>query len=231
VVASASAIDPQSDKAHRLLHKAVPRNASLETTPQAQASRHLPSVPEASALEGPLPPQAECEDEAANLSQTTSTTLRGIDTPRRNGILQQTRCYSSATVPNVFSSPLSNVASLGAMSSPHSPSSWVNMRANDFATQCPINATSDSAAVPTRSSSLRGLRAIFKRTSAGLTGSQRQRAESLKERISEPRVLSLGSISISNLRDAGVASGCAMPMGQEESRTNTGDLSRITAVK
>jgi hypothetical protein len=121
-----------------------------------------------------------------------------------------------------MSSPLSNVASLGAVSSPYSSSPWVNLRANDFTTQCPVNATSD--AVPTRSSSLPGLRAIFKRTSTGLTGSHRQRAESLKERISEPRVLSLGSISISNLRDAGVASGCALPMGQEESTTNTGDL-------
>ena len=172
------------------------------------------------------------KDEATNLPQrqTTSTTPRGIDTARRNGILQQARCYSSATVPNVSSSPFSNVTSLSAMSSPYSSSSWVSLRANDFSTQCPINATSD-AAVPTRSPSLHGLRAIFKRTSAGLTGSHRQRAESLKERISEPRVLSLGSISISNLRDAGVVSGCALPMGQEESSTNTGDLARIAAVK
>jgi len=106
----------------------------------------------------------------------------------------------------------------------------VNLRANGFATQCPINATS-YAAVPTRSSSLRGLRAIFKRTSVGLTGSHRQHAESLKERISEPRVLNLGSIRIGNLRDAGVASGLALPMGQEESTPNTGDLARITAIK
>jgi hypothetical protein len=84
------------------------------------------------------------------------------------------------------------------MTSPYSPSAWVNLRANNISPQCPINTT--------RSSFLRGLRAIFKRTSAGLTGSQRQGAELLKERISEPRVLSLGSISISNLRDAGVAS-------------------------
>jgi len=169
------------------------------------------------------------KDEATNLPQTTSTTPRSIDTARRNGTLQQARCYSSATVPNV-SSPFSNVASLSAVSSPYSSSPLVSLRAKDFAPQCPINATSD-AAVPTRSPSLHGLRAIFKRTSAGLTGSHRQRAESLKERISEPRVLSLGSISISNLRDAGVVSGCALPMGQEESTTNTGDLARIRAVK
>jgi len=109
----------------------------------------------------------------------------------------------------------------------------VNLRAND--TQYPLNATNDTsagaAAVPTRSASLRGLRAIFKRTSAGLTSSQRQRAESLKEWISEPRVLSLGSISVSNFRDAGVASGCALPVEQEESTTDTGDLARTTAVK
>jgi hypothetical protein len=170
------------------------------------------------------------KDEATNLPQTTSAMPHGIDTARRNGILQQARCNSSATVPNVSCSPLSNVAFLSAVSSSCSSSPWANLRANDFVTQCPINATSD-AAVPTRSTSLRGLRAIFKRTSAGLTASHRQRAESLKERISEPRVLSLGSISISNLRDAGVASGCALPMGQEGSTTNTGDLARITAVK
>ena len=70
--------------------------------------------------------------------------------------------------------------------------------------------------VPTLSSSLHGLRAIFKRTSATLTGSHRQLAESLKERISEPRVLSLGSISIGILWDAGVAGGSALSMGLEE---------------
>jgi hypothetical protein len=161
--------------------------------------------------------------------QTTSTTLRGIDTARRNGILQQARCYSSAMVPNVSSSPFSNVISLSTASSPYSSSPWVNLWANDLAPQCPINATSD-AVVPTRSPSLHGLRAIFKRTSAGLTGSHRQRAESLKERISEPRVLSLGSISISNLRDAGVVSGCTLPIGQEESKTNTG-VAQIVPVK
>ena len=107
----------------------------------------------------------------------------------------------------------------------------MSLRAHDFVAQRTINGASD-AAVPTRSNSLRGLRAIFKRTSAGLTGSHRQRAESLKERIGEPRVLSLGSISISNLRDAGVASGCTLPIGKEEtSRTNTSDLARIMEVK
>jgi hypothetical protein len=70
--------------------------------------------------------------------------------------------------------------------------------------------TSD-VADPTRSSSLCGLGAIttsLKRTSAGLTGLHNQLAELLKECISGPRILSLGSISISNLRDAGIASGC-----------------------
>jgi hypothetical protein len=170
------------------------------------------------------------KDEATNLPQTTSTTPCGIDTARRKGILQHARCYSSATVPNVSSSPLSNVASPSAVSSPYSSSPWANLRANGFATQCPINVASDAPA-PTRSSSLRGLCAIFKRTSAGLTGSHRQRAESLKELISEPRVLSLGSINISNLRDAGVTSGCDLPTGQEEGTTITGNLARIMAVK
>lgn len=75
----------------------------------------------------------------------------------------------------------------------------------------------------------RDLRAISKCTSAGLTGSQRQRAESPKERISALRVLSLGSISI--IRDDGVASGCTVPIGEEEIRTNTGELTRIMPVK
>ena len=66
----------------------------------------------------------------------------------------------------------------------------MNLLANDFATQCPINVTSDEA-VPTRSSSLLGLRAISKRTSAGLMGSHRQHVESLKERNIEPRVLAI----------------------------------------
>ena len=76
---------------------------------------------------------------------------------------------------------------------------------------------------------MRGLRAIFKRVSGGLTttASQRERAELLTVRIGEPRVLSLGSVSISNLRDAGVA---ALPIGQEESRTDTGVLAWIVPV-
>jgi hypothetical protein len=86
-----------------------------------------------------------------------------------------------------------------------------------------ISAASD--AVPARASSLRGLRAIFKRTSAGLTSAHRQRSESLKERISEPRILSLGSVSISNLRDAGLTSECAQQRGREDSSMTTmGDL-------
>lgn len=157
---------------------------------------------------------ANGKDEAADLIQSTSKPPRGIDTARQNGILRQARYFSSATVPSV--------ATLSAVSPLYSSPLLANLRANDFSTQCPKG----DAAVPTRSSSMRGLRAILKRTSA-----DRQRAESLKERISEPRVLSLGSISVSNLRDAGVASGCALPMRREESTMNTGDLTRITAVK
>jgi hypothetical protein len=106
----------------------------------------------------------------------------------------------------------------------------VNLRADDFAAaqRTLLNAAGDT--VPARASSLRGLRAIFKRTSAGLTGAggHRQRAESLKELIGEPRVLSLGSVSISSLRDTGFAGGCAQPRGQEISTMmTTGDLARI----
>jgi hypothetical protein len=252
-VASASATDPQIDRGH---HGVLLRNASLPTTPQA--SRHLPSLPEVSPYTAYcysrpsdlrtqidqstiisslhlmettsiVPPYRK--DELANLPESPSTTPRGIGTARRNGIIQQARYYSSTAVPNIPFSPLSNVASLSSASSPYSSYPCVNLRAHDFATQRIAIAASDAVA-PTRSSSLRGLRAIFKRRSSGLTSSHRQRAESLKERISEPRVLSLGSISMSNLRDAGVASACAEPTGQEESTMMTaGDLTRVTTVK
>jgi len=171
------------------------------------------------------------EDEPTNLPELTSMTPRAVGKARRDGMIQQARYYSPAAVPNASSSPHSNVASHSSVSSPYSSSPWVSLRAHDFVAQRTINGASD-AAVPTRSNSLRGLRAIFKRTSAGLTGSHRQRAESLKERIGEPRVLSLGSISISNLRDAGVAGGNVPPTGQEGgTMANTGDLARITTVK
>jgi hypothetical protein len=139
------------------------------------------------------------EDEATNLPQATSTMPHGIDTARENGVLQQARCYFSTTLLNVSSSPFSesDIASLSAVPSPYSSPPWVNLRTHDFATQCPINATSE-VAEPTRSSSLRGLCTIFTRTSVRLTGSHRQRAEFLKELISELRVLSLGSIIISH---------------------------------
>src|SRR5258707_1364055 len=171
------------------------------------------------------------KDEFASLPGSPSTAPRGVGTARRNGIIQQARYYSSATVPNVPFLPLSNVASLSSASSPYSSSPCANLRAHDFVTQRATIAASD-AVVPTRSSSLRGLRAIFKRTSAGLTSSHRQRAESLKQRISEPRVLSLGTLILSNLPDAGVASACAEPTGQEESTMmTTGDLTRVMTVK
>jgi hypothetical protein len=50
----------------------------------------------------------------------------------------------------------------------------------------------------------------------GITTPARRIAElegAYQIRISEPRVLILGGISISNLRDTGVAGGCALPMG------------------
>jgi hypothetical protein len=165
------------------------------------------------------------KDELTKLPESHPTTPRNTDTVRRNGITHNARYYPPATPPSVSISPFSTVASLSSASSPYSISPWVNLQGNDFSPQRSSRAASDSA--PTRSSSLRGLRAIFKRTSAGLMGGQRQRAESLKGLISEPRVLSLGSISISNLRDAGAAGGC----GKEESTATTGELARKTTVK
>ncbi|KAH9019520.1 hypothetical protein EDB84DRAFT_1516861 [Lactarius hengduanensis] len=76
-----------------------------------------------------------------------------------------------------------------------------------------------SAVGPTCSPSLRDLRAIFKRTSAGLANEQRQRAESLKELIGGP-----------NLRDAGIPGGGTVPTGLMDEAQNSGELVRETTV-
>lgn len=162
------------------------------------------------------------KDELTKLPDSQTTTPRSTDTARRNGIARHARYFPPATLPGVS---FSTIASLSSTSSPYSISPWINLQGHYFSPQRSLRATSDS--VPTRSSSLRGLRAIFKRTSAGLTGGQRQRAESLKGLISEPRVLSLGSVSITNLRDAGIAGGC----GQVESTATTGELAQKATVK
>jgi hypothetical protein len=161
------------------------------------------------------------KDELANLPESPFTVPRGVDSARGNGVIWQARYYPPG---NPSSSTPSNAASLSPVSSPYSSSPWVNLRAPEFAAhRTIINTASD--AVPARATSLRGLRAIFKRTSAGLTGAHRQRAESLKERISEPRILSLGSVSISNLRDAGLTSERAQQGEREDSTmTTTEDL-------
>lgn len=59
---------------------------------------------------------------------------------------------------------------------------------------------------------------------------QRQRTESLKELIGEPRVLSLGSISISNLRDAGIPGGGAVPATASGLIEKSSELTWKTAV-
>ncbi|KAI9435453.1 hypothetical protein H4582DRAFT_2079559 [Lactarius indigo] len=134
-----------------------------------------------------------------------------------------------APVAHLSSSPASVTTSLFSISIPHTSSSLAHQRPRDTLPQ--RNATyPESGAGPTRSTSLRGLRAIFKRTSAGLANEQRQRAESLKELIGEPRVLSLGSVSISNLRDAGIPGGGAAPAGPTDEAKNSGELVRKTTV-
>ena len=163
-------------------------------------------------------------DEPAKLPESYTIAPRDTDTTRRNGTTRHARIYPPATLSSV-SSPLSAITSFSSASNPYLSSPWVNLQGNENSPQRIVNGASDAA--PTRSASLRGLRAIFKRTSAGLTSGQRQRAESLKGLIGEPRVLSLGSISITNLRDAGVAEGG----GPEENTENTGELARKTTVK
>lgn len=158
------------------------------------------------------------------LPESHPITPRGADRTRRNGGIHHARIYPSATLSST-SSPFSTITSLSSASNPYLSSSWVNLQGHECSPQRIVNGTNDAAL--TRSTSLRGLRAIFKRTSAGLTTGQRQRAESLKGLISEPRVLSLGSMSITNLRDAGVAGGG----GSEENIETTGELARKTTVK
>ena len=164
------------------------------------------------------------KDERAKLPESYPITPHDTDTTRRNGATHHTRIYPPATLSSA-SSPFSTIASLSPASNSYLSSPWVNLQGHEYSPQRIANSASDAA--PTRSSSLRGLRAIFKRTSAGLTSGQRQRAESLKGLISEPRVLSLGSISITNLRDAGVAGGG----GPDENTETTGELARKTTVK
>ena len=164
------------------------------------------------------------KDELAKLPESHPITPRGADTTRRNGATYHARIYPPAMLSGA-SSPLSTITSLSSASNPYLSSPWVNLQGHEYSPQRIVHGA--SGAGPTRSSSLRGLRAIFKRTSAGLTSVQRQRAESLKGLISEPRILSLGSISITNLRDAGVAGGG----GSEKNTENTGELARKMTVK
>jgi len=164
------------------------------------------------------------KDELAKLPELRPITPRGADRTRPNGSTYHARIYPSATLSSA-SSPFLAITSLSSASNPYLSSPWVNLQGHECSPQRIVNGASDAAL--TRSSSLRGLRAIFKRTSAGLTSGQRQRAESLKGLISEPRVLSLGSISITNLRDAGVTGGG----GPEENTETTGELARKATVK
>jgi hypothetical protein len=235
--------DPPGDCGHRHAQKGH-RNASLP--PTHQASRYYAHLPEVNShhvrcygksnelvlqinqspiISGPhlgemTPVGPSNRDELAKLPESRPITPHGADRMRRNGSTHHARIYSSATLSSV-SSPFSTITSLGSASNPYLSSPWVNLEGQEYSPQRIVSGASDAAL--TRSSSLRGLRAIFKRTSAGLTSGQRQRAESLKGLISEPRVLSLGSMSITNLRDAGVAGG-----GGPET---TGELARKTTVK
>ena len=152
------------------------------------------------------------------------TPIHGTETIRRNA---SSRPYPPSMAP-LSSSPAPISMSLVSVSIPHTSSPLANQRPHDSPPQRTAHSLSEA---PTRSTSLRGLRAIFKRTSAGLTNGQRQRAESLKELIGEPRVLSLGSVSISNLRDVGIPSGGVVPAGLMDDAEKSGELVQKTVVK
>ena len=154
------------------------------------------------------------------------TPTRGTtETTRRNA---SSRTYPPSMAP-LPSSPALITMSVVSVSIPHTSSPLAHQRLHDSSPQPTAHGASDTA--PTRSTSLRGLRALFKRTSAGLKNGQRQRAESLKELIGEPRILSFGSVSTSNLRDAGIPGGGAVPAaGKMDDAENSGELARKTAV-
>ena len=164
------------------------------------------------------------KDGTAKLVETPPTPGHSTETTGRSA---SSKPYppSMASVPPLSFSPASTTTSLFSVSIPHTSSPLAH---HDSSPQRTTHTATDTA--PTRSPSMRGLRAIFKRTSAGLTNGQRQRAESLKELIGEPRVLSLGSISISHLRDAGVHGG-TVPTGPMDAAENTGDLAWETTAK
>ena len=78
---------------------------------------------------------------------------------------------------------------------------------HQLCTSVPINATGD-VEEPICSSSLYGLGAISKPTSAGRRVHTASPQNCRRSVVSEPRVLGLESISMSNLQGAGIASGC-----------------------
>ncbi|KAH9958787.1 hypothetical protein BC827DRAFT_551985 [Russula dissimulans] len=172
-VDSISASDPPSDGGNQRLQDVVPRNPSPPMTPQA--SHYLSPLPESPVISGSHLVETTPVAFSKELSELKD---HGIDTPRRNEPTHNARHYHPAAMPSVFSSPLSTTVPLSSISVIRSSSPWVNLRGPDFGTPRPMRSASDMT--PTRSSSLRGLRAIFKRTS---TDGQRQRAESLKELI------------------------------------------------
>ncbi|KAI9461881.1 hypothetical protein BJY52DRAFT_1257384 [Lactarius psammicola] len=234
---SASKSDSPTDTttAHHHSQKAVLRSVIHPITPRAP--RFIPPLPEINQspiISGPHLVEmtsavlSNRKGEITKFLELPPTPTHSTETTRRDA---SSRPYppSMAPVAHLSTSPTAITTSLCPISVPHTSSPLAHQRSHDSPPQRTANASSDVA--PTRSTSLRGLRAIFKRTSAGLMNGQRQRAESLKDLISEPRVLSLGSVSISNLRDAGVPGGGVVPARLMDEVENSGKLTRKTTVE
>ncbi|KAF8266704.1 hypothetical protein EI94DRAFT_1732495 [Lactarius quietus] len=218
----------------RQSQKEVRRSAPQPSTPRAP--RFIPPLPEINQspiISGPHLVEmtsavlSNRKDGITKFLEQPPTPTHGIETTRRNATSRQ---YPPSMAPP-SSSPAPISMSLVSVSIPHTSSPLAHQRSpgHDSPPQRTAHFAGDAA--PTRSTSLRGLRAIFKRTSAGLTNGPRQRAESLKELIGEPRVLSLGSISISNLRDAGIPGGGVVPAGPMDDAVTSSEVAVKAAAK
>ncbi|KAH9044942.1 hypothetical protein EDB83DRAFT_1563418 [Lactarius deliciosus] len=239
---SASKSDSPTDTSTADHHsqKALLRGMPQPITPRAP--RFIPLLPEINQspiISGPRLVEMTSAKTSAVLSNRKDEITKSLEPiptpthgPEATWSKAGSRPYAPSTmapVAHLSSSPASITTSLFSISIPHTSSPLAHQRPHDSLPQRTATYPA-SGAGPMRSTSLRGLRAIFKRTSAGLANEQRQRAESLKELIGEPRVLSLGNVSISNLRDAGIPGGGTVPAGPMDEAKNSDELVRKTTV-
>ncbi|KAH8987274.1 hypothetical protein EDB92DRAFT_1876143 [Lactarius akahatsu] len=227
---SASKSDSPTDTSTADCHsqKALLRGVTQPITPRAP--RFIPLLPEINQspiISGPRLVEmtsavlSNSKDEVTKFLEPMPMPTHGPEVARRKAGSRPYAPSTTAPVAHLSSSPASITTSLFSISIPHTSSPLAHQRPHDSLPQRTATYPT-SGAGPTRSTSLRGLRAIFKRTASG--------RKSLKELIGEPRVLSLGSVSISNLRDAGIPGGGTVSAGPMDEAKNSGELVRKTTV-